>query len=143
MLLDKLSELIDISYYETETGAFTVTTRSGELLVAADLSRDIQAVSGSGAQLQLELEAAKILPPRSTPQLGGLLKSRDVLIPGYLTSLDDMAATLIAAVNTQHILGSDYNGNDGGNFFTPFVQTVPGSNRGAARSISLAFAIPA
>jgi flagellar hook-associated protein 1 FlgK len=67
---------------------------------------------------------------------------RDGSIAGYLTALDDLAAGLIARVNEQHALGSDLDGAPGGDFFVPFVQPIPGSNAGAARSIAVAITDP-
>jgi flagellar hook-associated protein 1 FlgK len=60
------------------------------------------------------------------------------MIPDYLARLDDMAASLIERVNTQHALGADLGGQPGGNLFVPFTPVTPGSNAGAARSISVA-----
>jgi flagellar hook-associated protein 1 FlgK len=71
-------------------------------------------------------------------KLGGLLTARDQEIASYLAQLDDLAAGIISKVNTQHALGSDLNGNAGGDFFVPFVQTIPGSNYGAAHSMAVA-----
>jgi flagellar hook-associated protein 1 FlgK len=53
-----------------------------------------------------------------------------------------MAAGLIERVNAQHALGSDLNGDPGGDFFTPFVQPWLGNNSGAAHSISVAISDP-
>ena len=70
------------------------------------------------------------------------MKTRDTIIPGYLKTLDDMAATLISRVNAQNALGDDYNGIKGGNFFVPFTQSIPGSNAGAARTMAMAISDP-
>jgi len=65
------------------------------------------------------------------------------MLPDYLARLDDMAASLIESVNTQHALGADLAGQQGGSFFTPFTPLIPGSDSGAARSISVAITDPA
>lgn len=51
-------------------------------------------------------------------RLGGTIAVRDFIVPGYLASLDSMAQQLVTAVNGQHALGSDLQGNPGGAFFS-------------------------
>ncbi len=142
-LLDQLSSLIDVAYFETETGAFTVTTKQGTLLVAGDENRPMTVVPSSGGNLlHVEVDNVDITGQIQSGKLGGVLQARDKMIPGYLQALDDMAATLISRVNTQNAAGDDYNGTAGGNFFVPFVQPAPGVNTGAARSIMMAISDP-
>jgi flagellar hook-associated protein 1 len=142
-LLDQLSSLADVTYFETETGAFTVTTKQGALLVVGDENRDLQAVpSTDGTLTHIEVDNVDITDKISSGKLGGVLQARDKMIPGYLKTLDDMAATLTAQVNAQHALGKDYRGIAGGNFFVPFVQPALGDNTGAARGMTMAIADP-
>jgi len=61
---------------------------------------------------------------------------------GYLSALDDLAATITFTVNQQHEQGSDLNGQDGGDLFTPFTPTDPDSNAGAALAMSVAITDP-
>jgi flagellar hook-associated protein 1 len=138
VLLEKLSGFIDVSYFETESGEISVVTRQGGPLVLAQDSFALKtARSGMNGQLQIELQGANITSSIQGGKLGGLLAVRDE-IGGYLNQLDDLAAGLISRVNTQHRAGVDYNGEAGGDFFTPFVQPSPGSNAGAARGMTLA-----
>jgi len=142
-LLDKLAGLTDITYFETDSGGVTVMSRQGALLTVGDKayswnastssSNNLMGVYAGGVELTSTIQSGK---------LGGLLKSRDVNIAGYLTALDDMAAAVIARVNAQHALGSDLDGQAGGNFFTPFSPVVVGSNQGAARAMEVAITDP-
>ncbi len=142
VLLEKLSGLMNVSYFETEGGRVTVLTKQGGTLVLGDDSYALEtARSGSDGMLQIELGGADITSTINGGNLGGLLSARATL-SGYLSTLDDMAAGLIQRVNAQHSAGVDLNGAAGGNFFNPFVQSVPGSNAGAAQSVSLAFSDP-
>jgi flagellar hook-associated protein 1 FlgK len=138
-LLGQLSELVDVSYYEDSMGMMTVTTKQGALLVVGDQNKNLELglspVTGFRAVLQ---DGVDITSTIQSGKLGGALEIRDTTIVGSLNSLDDMAAALIQRVNEQHLQGVDLDGNAGANFFTPFVQPVPGSNAGAARSISVA-----
>jgi flagellar hook-associated protein 1 FlgK len=142
-LLDQLSGLADVSYFETESGAVTITTGQGSVLVIGDQSSSLQTATLPGTSMnQVVLNGTNITSEFQSGKLGGLLKVRDQNIAGYLNTLDDLAAGLIARVNAQHASGSDMNGNAGGDFFTPFVQPWPGNNSGAAHSISVAITDP-
>jgi flagellar hook-associated protein 1 FlgK len=143
-MLDTLAGLTDVSYWETESGAVTLSTADGAVLVVGDNSYEMAAVTQPGTSyLQVLVGGQNITSDISSGKLGGLIKVRDSMIPGYLAKLDDMAASLIDSVNTQHALGADLAGQQGGDFFTPFTPLAPGSNTGAARSISVAIADPA
>jgi len=138
-LLEQLSNLADVSYFETESGAITVSTRQGGVLVLGDESRELTlSRSAEGAFLGMQLNGADITNSLESGELGGLINLRDNVLSGYLNDLDDMAATLIARVNEQHAQGSDLNGEAGGNLFTAFTEVIPGSNAGAARSMNVA-----
>lgn len=142
-LIDQLSGLADVSYFETESGAVTITTRQGSVLVIGDQSSSLQTATIPGLTMnQVVLNGNNITAEFQSGKLGGLLKVRDQNIDGYLTKIDDLAAGLIARVNEQHALGSDMYGNAGGDFFTPFIQPFPGDNSGAAHSISVAIIDP-
>ncbi len=142
-LLDELSKLVDVSYYETESGSITITTRQGALLVIGDQSNALSTVaSGPDNLLHITLDGKDITSNIVSGQLGGLLKARDTTIAGYAGQLDDLAAGLINAVNAQHTLGSDFNGNPGVNFFVPFTPGSGGTNAGAAGAIAVAITDP-
>lgn len=141
--LERLAELIDVSYYETEAGSLTVTSGSGLPLVLGDSSNTLSAErSALDGLYRVRLGESDITSRIESGKLGGLVQARDGMIAGYLEHLDNLAATLIEQVNVQHALGTDLNGLPGGSFFTPFTQPVPGSNQGAAGAVSLAFSDP-
>jgi flagellar hook-associated protein 1 len=138
-LLEQLSTLADISYFETESDSITVATRQGGLLVLGNESHALTLTrSAEGAFLGVQLNGADITDSLESGELGGLIKLRDNVLSGYLNNLDDMAATLTARVNEQHAQGKDLNGEAGGDLFAPFSEVIPGSNTGAARSMSVA-----
>ncbi len=138
-LLDQLSGLIDISYFETESGALTITTRQGAALVVGNQSGVLQAgASATGDLLRVQLGGQDITSAIGSGRLGGLLRVRDTLIPSYMKRLDDLAAAFSTRVNAQHTQGSDYNGSPGGVFFVPFTPGVGGSTAGAAQALAVA-----
>ena len=49
-------------------------------------------------------------------KLNGLIGLRDTTIPGYQTSLDNLASTIITQTNALHTGGFDLAGNLGGAF---------------------------
>jgi flagellar hook-associated protein 1 FlgK len=138
-LLEQLSGLIDVSYFETESGSVTVATRQGGLLILEDKNRELSlSSSASDAFGRVELDGADITDELQSGKLGGLIKLRDNTLSAYLGELDDMAVAITTRVNEQHAQGIDLNGQAGGNLFTPFVEIIPGSNAGAARAMSVA-----
>jgi flagellar hook-associated protein 1 len=142
-LIEQLSGLTDLSYYETESGSITVTTRQGAALVIGDQVHALSlAPSGTGVSQGVFLDGVEITASLQSGKLGGLIDIRDNKTAGYLTSLDNLAATIISSVNTQHVKGSDLRGNPGNSFFVPFAQPAPGSNAGAAASMTVALTDP-
>jgi flagellar hook-associated protein 1 FlgK len=75
-------------------------------------------------------------------QLQGLISARDDGIPSTQSSLDNLAAGLISAVNQQQNAGFDLNGLQGADFFTPFTPSASGSNAGAAGTMTVALTNP-
>jgi flagellar hook-associated protein 1 FlgK len=140
-LLEKLSSLMDLSYFETESGSITVTTRQGNPLVIEDQSHTLELAPRTGEVFQgVFLDGSDITASLQSGKLGGLIDVRDNKIAGYLAALDDMAAAFIARVNEQHTQGIDLDGFAGEDFFTPFTPGASGSNLGAARMINVALA---
>jgi flagellar hook-associated protein 1 len=136
-LLESLSELIDVSYYETESGSITVTTGQGGLLIAGRESYALESspMPDSGFQ-GVQLGGADITAILKSGELAGLIDARNQ-ITGYISSLDDIAAGVAGRVNEQHAAGIDLDGVSGADIFS-YTTLSAGSNSGAARSISVA-----
>ncbi len=142
-LLEQLSGLVDIVYYEDSDGMVTVTTKGGALLASGAESQTLSAApSALTGSYGVMLNGADITSSLQSGKLGGALNIRNSILPAYLGVIDDMAATLASAVNAQHAQGVDLSGTPGGDFFVPFTQPVPGSNAGAARSLAVAITDP-
>jgi flagellar hook-associated protein 1 len=135
-LVEELSSLMDLSYYETESGSITVTTRQGEPLVCNGESYEMKLASSSSGFPGISLDGADITDAIESGKIGGLLDMRDNKIGGYLSALDDLASAVISSVNSQHALGSDLDGATGGDFFTA------ASGPGTARDIAVAVTDP-
>jgi flagellar hook-associated protein 1 FlgK len=75
-------------------------------------------------------------------QLQGLISARDDSVPSTQSSLDNLAARLISAVNQQQKDGFDLTGSQGADFFTPPTPSASGSNAGAAATMTVALTNP-
>ncbi|NLT65044.1 MAG: flagellar hook-associated protein FlgK [Acidobacteria bacterium] len=140
--LEQLSGLVDLTYYETDSGSITVMTQQWSLLVLEDRSHDFSTVTSTEGTLELRLNGENVTNAIESGKLAGLIDVRDNKIGAYLQALDDLAATLVSRVNEQHALGSDRDGLAGGDLFVPFVPPDPTSNAGAASSIKVAITDP-
>ena len=132
-LINQLSELVDVSYYEAQDGTLSVSIAGGHTLVTAGFVHPLEAVSTPPEGMFHVMSGLNDLTNSiSKGKLAGLIETRDTAIPAYQNDLDDLAAQIITSVNDQHRLGIDLDGNVGEDFFTP---VAPGTS--AALTISL------
>lgn len=122
--LKRLAGLIEVNSFEDADGHLTIATAGGHSLVErarswdlvtgtnADGFEDLFYQSSSGARHNITADIA-------TGKLKGWLEGRDVIIPDFLSRLDEMAVGLAGAVNDQHQNGFDLNGDRGAAFFSP------------------------
>lgn len=141
--LTNLSNLIDTAVIYSNGGGVSVTTTNGTLLVAGNQSDALTTQVNSATGLnEVMAQGTDITSTIAGGQLQGLIEARDQGIPSAQSSLDNLAAGLISAVNQQQSAGYDLNGTQGVDFFTPFTPSVSGSNAGAAATMSVAFTNP-
>ena len=137
-LLNQLSNLVDISEINAGNGNLTITTSNGAPLVVGGQGFQLSTQTNALTGLQdIISQGTNITSQITGGQLAGQLQIRDQEIPAIQNSLDTLAFTLSSAVNTQHKLGFDLNGNAGGNLFTPLASAT-----GAASQISVAITNP-
>jgi len=137
-LLNQLSNLVDISEINAGNGNLTITTSNGAPLVVGGQSFQLSTQTNASTGLQdIISQGTNITSQITGGQLAGQLQIRDQEIPAIQNSLDTLAFNLSSAVNTQHKLGFDLNGNAGGNLFTPLASAT-----GAASQISVAITNP-
>jgi flagellar hook-associated protein 1 FlgK len=122
LLLNELSELIDVDSFYDNDGNLTVSVGTGQPLVEAGHAwtlttnpngaghQDIFWVASDGSQVDI---TASI----DGGNLKGWLDVRDVHIADYSNRLDNLAGNLIAEVNGLHTTGLDINGGLGQAFF--------------------------
>ena len=130
----QLAEFTGARSIEDQNGMLTVTLADGQALVSGnrvnDLSVQTSPPDGLGT-VMINGQPAAVGDGR----LRGLENSINEM-GGQITSLDDLAASLAARVNTLHTSGTDLNGNAGGNFFA-----VPGSGPITAANLAVSATI--
>ena len=130
--LEELSGLTPVSVLSRSDGGVDVTIPSGRALVIGGSDYAVTVTNGPGGNATLSLGGADITSDITSGTIGGLLHTRDTLIPGYQTRLDELAYGVAQRVNTVHQTGFDLNGNPGAVFFTP-----PAAVAGAAAALSV------
>lgn len=138
--LKEISELVDVQYYESTDGSFYVSVAGGHSLVSGNTVQPLSAVPvGIQGFFEVRSGSNNITNIVSGGSIAGFVQIRDRKIPDYQNDLDTLADTIINQVNTQHVLGTDVQGNAGVNFFTPtppppLPQMLP---TGAARNFAV------
>lgn len=131
-LLEKLSGLIGSNSFENENGSVTVMTTNGFMLVSGNQSWGF---SQSGDQILYNGAGTDVSQSLTGGKIGAWLDIRDEIAPEYLANLDELAASLIAEVNTVHFAGYDLSGATRNNFFEALPN--PAVHAGAADFIQL------
>jgi flagellar hook-associated protein 1 FlgK len=141
--LTNLSNLIDTAVVYNNDGTVNLTTTNGAALVSGNqsdaLTTQLDSVTGVH---DIFAQGTQITSTITGGQLQGLINARDDSIPSAQSSLDNLAAGLISAVNQQQTAGYDLNGGHGVDFFTPFTPATAGSDAGAAATMSVALTNP-
>jgi flagellar hook-associated protein 1 FlgK len=114
-LVDELAEYANVSVTQPAGGLRISVAIGAELLVdsVTDTTQTL-AVDAAGAAT-LSGNATTI----SDGRLRGLIDMRETVIPGYRTTLDTLAADIVAEVNAQHQVGFGLDGVSGRDFFDP------------------------
>lgn len=139
VLLKRMAGLAGVTVVDRGDGAVDVTLGSGHALVvgANAYTMDMAAEPPNGF-VSLTIADHDVTGQIGSGRLGGLLRLRDDLLPGYEARLDRLAWDLAAAVNARHAAGFDLDGNPGGPFFT-----MPATVEGAAAALEVSAAIAA
>jgi flagellar hook-associated protein 1 FlgK len=138
-LINRLSNLADVSEIDAGHGSLTLTTSTGAPLVVGGQNFQLTSQIDPTTSFQHVFSQGSDITSRITSgQLAGQLQIRDLEIPKVQSSLDTLAASLANAVNTQQQAGFDLNGVAGGNLFVP----PPAGGVGAASTLAVAITDP-
>jgi len=137
--LSQLSGLVGNATVSAEDGTVSVSIAGGTTLVAGNRAFQLTTQTDPATgRVEVYSQGSNITAKISGGNLGGDLQVRDQEIPTLQEGLGDLAASLINNVNSANQQGYDLNGDQGGDFFTPFTPSAGGSNQGAAASMSMA-----
>lgn len=118
--LNSLSELIDLNYVVDDNGSLSVFLPSGKKIIGDALALELDYKSDNVVFKDASSEILDdVLSRGENGKLAALLNVRDDYIPGYQSSLDDLAKEIITQVNKSHREGYDAYQNTGNDFFVP------------------------
>ncbi|MBL7202865.1 MAG: flagellar hook-associated protein FlgK [Desulfobacteraceae bacterium] len=121
LAVKEISLMIDVTTYEESSGSINVSLRDGSSLVSGSNTSDLSTMvndSGHRDVVWASDATVSINSKISGGKLKGWIEARDVIIPGYMSNLEDLADGIKEAVNTAHGNGYDLNGAAGGDFFS-------------------------
>jgi len=121
-------------------GGLDVTIGNGRALVIGENDYPVTTSQTTGTH-RVFSGGVDITAEISGGTLGGVIYTRDVLLPSYVTDLDELAYEFATQVNTLHAAGVGGDGGTGRNFFA-FVPSS-GSAAGAAAAITVDAAVAA
>jgi len=119
-LVDRLSELVQVTVNENADGSMNVLMGAQVLVNGTTAKTDLVAVPNAGNSNLVDITYGAGGPAATlgTAEISGKLTARDTNVPSYQLKLNTLTANMITAVNTLHTAGFDLNGNPGVNFFT-------------------------
>lgn len=119
-LMDRLSELVQVTATENADGSINVLMGSQVLVNGGTGKTDLFTAPNAGNNGFVDVTYGSGGPAATLGNAGiaGRLTARDTLVPKYQASLNTLASNLITATNTLHTAGFDVNGNAGQVFFT-------------------------
>ncbi len=131
--MKSLAELVPFQSVQDESGSVSIFLAGGEMMVGTTSSRSL-AVSAAG-DVTFEGNTTPLTSGITGGSLGALLELRDSTLPGYMSSLDTLAAAVISEVNTLHGSGVDQAGTAvTGRLF--FADTPVGSSAAFTMSVA-------
>lgn len=138
--LSQLTQLIGINQIQTEDNSISISTTSGQLLVAGSGSYQLTTGTVNGVT-DFFLGGTDITPELTSGggELGGYLTARDQDIPNALSSLDQLAYSVSTEVNSLNNNGTDLAGDtiNAGDIFSE-----PAEVSGSALAMSVVMTNP-
>ena len=141
--LSQLSQLVGINEITTEKNGISVTTTSGQTLVAGSTSFQMTSGTVSGVT-HFFVGSTDITSQLASGggELGGYLTARDQDIPNALNALDQLAYNISTQVNTQNNAGTDLAGATGTAAAPLNLFSQPTAVTGAAAAMSVMMTDP-
>jgi flagellar hook-associated protein 1 len=141
--VSQLSQLVGINQIKTENNGLSITTTSGQLLVADGSNFQLTTGAVNGVT-NFFLGGTNITSglTKGGGQLGGYLTARDLDIPSTLSSLDQLAYNVSTSVNNLNNTGTDLDGNTGTAANPLYIFSPPATIAGSAVNMSVIMSDP-
>jgi flagellar hook-associated protein 1 len=120
-LIESLSQYMDVTYLESETGSYTVMTKSGIALVE---NKDYWTLSQDGDSIYWNGIETDISGRITGGKMGAWLDLRDNTLPQFIANLDELAGNLIHEVNAAHYIDGYTMDGSTHNYFFDHLNTV-------------------
>lgn len=138
LLINQLSQLVDVQSIQADGTSLTLTTSGGAALVVGNQSFNLTTQTNPTTGFQdVFSQGTDITSSITGGNLAGDIQLRDQEIPSLQSSLDTLASGIANSVNTQNAAGFDLNGHAGGNIFVP-----PTGVAGSAINLAVAISDP-
>lgn len=118
LLLDELSQLVDMTARENNAGAVEVLI-GGHVVVDAMSAHPVHLVQGADGRYDIAYEDSTQGFGLKGGRLGGSLEILEKHIPAALSRIDSLVASFVESVNDLHVQGTNASGVTGINFFDP------------------------
>lgn len=146
VLLNELSELIQVHVEDDGTGAVTVSISNGQNIVVGDKSMKLSTIQNSEDATFYDVAmrvGGSDLPLSESlgGRLGGLISYRENMIKPTMFELGRLAIAMAEGFNEQHRLGVDLKGELGQEFFTDMNGLSLARQRIAAHSTNAGDAV--
>jgi flagellar hook-associated protein 1 FlgK len=122
-LMKGLAEIINYQYIEDAAGSVNIFLSNGTPIVEGDKTWQLNVTANPDNSFYYDIVLADDPNEESINgiitggQMAGLLEIRDTTAANYLNRLNNLVASVVSEVNTQHRLGYDLDQNLGGEFF--------------------------
>jgi flagellar hook-associated protein 1 FlgK len=139
-LLRQLSEVVGVNVVKQSDGMANVFMGNGQPLVIGNTASTLatRASSTDPSQQVITLNSGSVAVDVTSfvtgGSLGGLVKFQNGTLNNAYNALGQIAITVADAMNTQHKLGVDLNGNAGTNLFTDINSVTAMGSRGSRAS---------
>lgn len=101
--IDELSKLANIKVSDDGQGGTLITL--GNVFMESRAGFSTLQVGVVGTQLQITVAGSSTVADIAGGELGGILETRNVLIPGYQAKLDSLVSSIITRTNAVHSAG--------------------------------------
>jgi len=126
LLLDRLSELVDVDITEMLDGQVSVMSGGYFLLNKTDVSPlYVEVDSKKKSFYNPIIKELNVEVPLQNGILKGLIESRDEILPDIKNRLNTVVNAMISKVNEYHSSGQTLGGKDGADFFVAIDPTMP------------------